>query len=128
MKMPTTLSLMKTIAVFRLADSLMPITRTVVIARIARIANRLKSAVTCGSPADTVPDGSEASGNHRSWKKTSTVPGVAVKPRRQMRCATAAKGLLKYLRPAGGHRSRAEAVLQPRSQPMIQATNSPSVA
>ena len=66
MKMPTTLNLIKTIAVFRLADSLMPITRTVVMARIARIATRLKSAVTCGKPADVVPGGSEASGNQRS--------------------------------------------------------------
>ena len=57
--MPTMPSLMITIAELKFADSLMPITRMVVIAMTMSTAMRLQMPVTCGNPASITPGGSD---------------------------------------------------------------------
>ena len=55
---------MITIAELKFADSLMPITRMVVITITISMAIRLKNPVACGRPASLTPGGSDISGSH----------------------------------------------------------------
>ena len=71
MKMPTMVSFTSTMTELKLADSLMPMTRMVVIARMANMATRLKTPVACGNadattgiPVKLSTEGSEARAIH----------------------------------------------------------------
>ena len=109
-------SLIITIAELKFADSLMPITRIVVISKTTSIATRLKNPVTCGRPASLTPGGNDITGHPHALVFHQRVAGS----RRQLRRnhnANLLQQAVEVPRPARRHRRRAKRVLQHQVPP-----------
>src|SRR4051812_4761839 len=127
MKVSTANSLMKTTVVLKFADSLMPMIRMVVTARMARKATRLKLVVTCCVAFETWLMLSADSGNQRPSTiahfapGTSQICGGVLVPES---CREATSVELQPEAPVAAPKAYSKM----RPQPMTHAMISPSVA